>query len=99
MKVSLKWYKEVGIEILFNTNIGIIEFMEKIIQEILHLSTQIETEEQQGSQHHRLVLSGKKVDVLNVMKKFCNKVKELMSLGLPDIQAIGHWISSCKIVF
>jgi len=43
-----------------NTNIGITEFKEKIIQEILHLSTQIETEELEGNQDHRLALSGKR---------------------------------------
>lgn len=74
---------------MLESAIGITEFREKIIQETLNQSTQIESDEEEGNQDHRLALSGKKVDVQNAMKKWCNKVAELMLKGLPGNQIIG----------
>jgi len=112
LRRSLKWYKKVAIEVLLNTsvlnalslsnkinntNIGITEFREKIIQEILNQSTQIISEEQESDRDHRLALSGK--------RSRCSKCYEEMVQqgGRAHAQRVtkqsNYWCTSCKIVF
>lgn len=111
LRRSLKWYRKGGIEILLNTlvlnalslynkvnniNFGITEFREKIIQEILDQSTQIETEEEEGNQEHRLALSGKR----SRNSKCYNEI--VKQGGRAHVQKItkqsNYWCTSCKIV-
>jgi len=112
LRISLKWYKKVAIEVLLNTsvlnalslsnkinntNIGITEFREKIIQEILNQSTHIISEGQESDWDHRLVLSGK--------ISRCSKCYEEMVQqgGRTHAQRVTkqskYWCTSCKIVF
>jgi len=112
LRRSLKWYKKVAIEVLLNTsvlnalslsnkinntNIGITEFREKIIQIILNQSTQIISEEQESDRDHRLALSGKRSQ--------CSKCYEEMVQqgGRAHAQRVtkqsNYWCTSCKIVF
>lgn len=80
-----------------NTSIGITKFKEKIIQEIIDQSTQIEATEQEGDQDHSLALSGK--------ISRCSKCYEEMvqqgsrAHGRRVTKQSNYWCTSYKIVF